>query len=147
MNVSIFHIIALVLVVMLIANVFKPFKKQKQENGEIVGHTKPEPQAKSKAKAEAKPQAVPMDCMTIAPAFAEATDWSAYDQPTFLRNKRGEEADVKEEAPAKAKAPVEAKPANRKPATQAKATPQQQMQAFKANANSRRNTKASFEEI
>lgn len=103
-------------------------------------------------------QATPMAVRTLAPAFAEQTDWSQFEQPAFLRKKTQKPA--RKRNTQKAEAPVDAKPAQSKQAStpaaetatapaaakKTRQTPQQQMEEFRQNSRNR-SQKPGFVEV
>ncbi len=102
-------------------------------------------------------QATPMAVRTLAPAFAEQTDWSQFEQPAFLRKKA---KPARKRNTQKAEAPVDAKPAQSKQAStpaaetatapaavkKTRQTPQQQMEEFRQNSKNR-SQKPGFVEV
>lgn len=142
MQIGIMHVL-LVLVICIIAYSLIGVTSNKKVNtsaktekrSHIVGHE----------------QATPM-ATRIAPAFAEQTDWSQFDQPAFLRNKKPQKKNSKRVAQ-KAEAPVDAAPAQSKPVTapaavkKARKTPQQEMEEFRANAKAREAAKPAYEQV
>jgi hypothetical protein len=147
MHLSIMHILLVIVVVVIGISTYKNFRgdnskdkkpdvKKEKKGRNIVGHE----------------QATPMAVRTVAPAFAEETDWSVYEQPSFLRNKKQKTS--RKRNTQKAEAPVEAKPAERKQTStkpQRRQTPQQQMEEFRENVRNRSNEqpagKAAFVEV
>lgn len=152
---SLIQIILLAVAIGFSAAVYDAFKRRmkRKSAAQKEGH---EPAKKRRIVGhEAAEQATPMATRTIAPAFAEATDWSQYDQPAFQRKKtqkkRTPKSVKKSDAQPASNNTNDAKPAQSAPASRNKTrgmTPQQQMEEFRANSAARSaNQKAQYEEV
>lgn len=146
MQISILHILLIIIVCAIAASVIQPFRGKKGD----VSNEKQDKEVK-RSHIVGHEQATPM-ATRIAPAFAEQTDWSQFDQPTFLRVKKPQKKSSKR-ATQKAEAPADVKPAQSKPATapetvkKARKTPQQEMDEFRANAKAREAAKPAYEQV
>lgn len=142
MQMNLFHMILIIFLALTwkfaLSGLFKKKSaKVSEERTErrIVGHEKAE-------------QATPMATRTMAPAFAEVTDWTEYDKPAYERKKPApKKRTPKKAAPANVEVTV---PAQSKTATKTKATkqtPQQAMDEFRQNAANRASGNARYEEV
>jgi len=146
MQIGIMHVVLVCVVLIIVCSPFVVARNKKES-------TSNQPQEKKEKRSHivGHEQATPM-ATRIAPAFAEQTDWSQFDQPAFLRNKKPQKKNSKRVAQ-KAEAPVDAAPAQSKPVTapaavkKARKTPQQEMDEFRANAKAREAAKPAYEQV
>lgn len=146
MQLSIMHVVLVCVLLMIAFSIFGMSRDKKVNTS-----TEPQEKQEKRSRIVGHEQATPM-ATRIAPAFAEQTDWSQFDQPAFLRIKKPQKKSNKRAAH-KAEAPVDATPAQSKPATapaagkKVRPTPQQAMDEFRANAKAREANKPTFEQI
>lgn len=155
MYISFFTIFFVVVAAALLIQFFKFLGKavkatEPYENTEAAKKRARKKAARKRGKAQATPNP---DIPSRAPVFAEATDWSEYDEPAYLRKKSKAKPQpekthekVKEANPSSQKE-QKSKPQQQSSAPTKRQTPKSQMDDFRKNASKRRDEGATYQEV